>query len=339
MQYVLGVDAGGTKTSAVVADEDGTIFGAAVAGAGNFQGIGRIAATRNIANAISAAINAAQIEQSTIATAGYGIAGADRPKDFETVHEMLEEINVADQYLLTNDTTIALRAGTSDGVGVALIAGTGSNTIGFNKEKQECKVGGLGKFTGDYGSATDLVEKAIIASMKGFDGRGPKTLLYDLFCRELSVKELWDIIEFFYVDSYQYIEINQYAPIVFTAADEGDHVALKLLKDTGKQVGHEAAVCIHKLFKKNDKITVVLGGSVFQKASNPVMVNSLTNYLISRFPNLKIVKLQHEPVLGAVLFGLDILSKGKCSAAAQKNAALSIAQKWMKEEFVRVAED
>ena len=60
-------------------------------------------------------------------------------------------------------------------------------------------------------------------------------------------------------------------------------------------------------YKKDDKIQVVLGGSILQKAKPPVMADLIKDKVQSRFPNAKVIKLKIEPVLGAVFLALDLM--------------------------------
>ena len=310
MQYILGVDGGGTKTLAAVADQKGRVCGVCQTGASNFQVIGTVRAGIEVKDAVNGAMDAAGIGPDRIVHAAYGISGADRKKDFATVQAYVEPANPAPHYIITNDTTIALRAGTKDGVGVALIAGTGSNAIGFSAGYDLKKVGGLGRLTGDHGSAGDIAEKGVVAAMKCADGRGPKTVLYDLFCEKLGLENLEDIIESFFIDQFHPVRIGDYAPVVFEAANRNDAVALRILRQTGRQVGHDAVTCMRALFDKNDPVPVVLGGSVFQKGENPTLVDTLTTYIQQRFPNAFVVKLKAAPCLGALLWASDSL-RGK----------------------------
>ena len=308
MRAVLGVDGGGTKTLAVVADETGRVLGLGRAEGTNYQGVGLVRAGIELKDAIDRAIAAAGLKPEDITAAGYGISGADREKDFDTVNSYVEPANPAPHYILVNDTTLALRAGTTDGVGVAMIAGTGSNTIGFNEKKEEAKVGGMGPITGDYGSAADIAMAGIVASAKSLDGRGPKTILVQMFCEAFGAAELLDLMDFTFVDNYKPMDVGIYAPVVFKAANKGDRVALAILRHTGRLLAHDAITCIRRLFPKDAaSIHVVLGGSVFQKGENPTLVDTLTAGIKAKYPQVKVTRLTAEPVFGAVLFALDAL--------------------------------
>ena len=304
-ELVLGVDGGGTKTLCVVADRSGEVLGVGKSYGSNFQSVGVRTAKLEISRAIEAALDAAKASPDDVVFAAYGLSGADRDEDFETFHQILDEVSPTSDYLLVNDTTIALRAGTPDGVGVAQVAGTGSNTIGFDAAGNQWKVGGLGELSGDYGSASYLAKRMVVAAFEAVDGRGPKTMLVDMICKKLGLKKLEDIITFFYFDDFRPIRIDELAPLLFKAANAGDRVAQRILRQTGKRMGYEIVVCLRHLFKRDEAVRVVLGGSVLQKGESPILVDALTERVLKSFPNAEIIRLKHPPVLGAVLFALD----------------------------------
>src|SRR5205085_6106449 len=122
--------------------------------------------------AVQGALRGAGAAPSDVAAACFGLCGADRPKDFDTCRRLLSGVSPVADLDLKNDTTIALRAGTADGVGIGLVAGTGANQIGVNRRGELHKVGGLARVLGDSGGALDIAEQAVAAAMRGHDGRG-----------------------------------------------------------------------------------------------------------------------------------------------------------------------
>lgn len=316
--YVLGVDAGGTKTLALVADAEGLVLGMGRAGGGNFQSSGVRGAGESINNAISLALSQARVDRSQVSMACYGIAGADRKKDFRTIKGLLMEITPTRRFILVNDTVIALRAGTPDGVGIGLIAGTGNNAIGMNRKGRIAKVGGLGRPLGDFGSASDIGEYALFSAMRGHDGRGRPTILYKKICRLLGLKRLEDAIEFLFYDniaqggssqpsSLGWSDFGGLAFLVFEAAGEGDRVAQEILKKAGREIARAASAVMKKLFRPDEDVPIVMGGSVFQKGNHPALVRSLRASLPKSFRRIRMITLDFEPVLGAVFFCLDRL--------------------------------
>lgn len=302
---VLGVDAGGTKTLAVVAGEAGRVLGVGRGGSANYQSCGRAGAAGQIGRAVQAACEAAGISPERFEATCYGVSGADREVDFAAIREFITPIAPCPRLRLENDTIIALRAGTPDGVGVALIAGTGSNAIGRKEDGTKHQVGGLGRLTGDYGSAGQLAETAVVAAFKGQDGRGPATSLGARICERLQLKKLADIIEFEFYDMPRGpLDLGSLAPVVFEAAAAGDAVAVDILEQAGRQVARAVGVVCERLFEE-DPATVVFGGSVFMRGVSPVMIDTVQSEVTRTRPNTDFVRLQVEPVLGAIGFALD----------------------------------
>lgn len=308
MKYLLGMDAGGTKTLCVLADEQGNVIGMGRSGCGNFQVNGRAGAQQELKKAVEKTLQQADIEPQRIEVAFYGISGADREEDFLAVHEILEPINPAARMFLENDTTIALRAGTQNGLGLGLISGTGTNAIGFNGKGQRLQVGGWGSpYLGDYGSAHDIAADAFALAQRGWDERGRPTLLYEKLVKALGVKHLIDISERDYFDSYEPLNIAALAPLVFEAAREGDRIATDILEKAGREIALSALTILRALFQPHEEIPVVLGGSVFQKGNHPAMVMTLENEIRKEFPLVKFTLLDRDPVVGALLFAADRL--------------------------------
>ncbi|HUU00906.1 MAG TPA: BadF/BadG/BcrA/BcrD ATPase family protein [Myxococcota bacterium] len=306
MRHVLGVDAGGTKTVAAVATEDGRVCGIGHAGCANFQACGTAGAAGQIDLAVRQAARQAGLEPQAFAAVCYGISGADRPRDFERVRDFTRPIAPCPVYRLENDTLIALRAGTPDGVGIALIAGTGSNAIGRNKAGQTLGVGGLGHLSGDYGSAGQLGQAAVVAAMMGRDGRGPETLLDQLICRHLDLATIVDIIEYEYYDSdLPALDLGTLAPLVFEAASAEDNVAITILDDAGKRIACAVKVILKRLFGDHPDVNIVFGGSIFQQGAHPALIDTITRECLPDHPGLKFTKLDVPPVVGAIEFAFD----------------------------------
>jgi N-acetylglucosamine kinase-like BadF-type ATPase len=306
MGCVLGVDAGGTKTIAVVADVTGQVQGYGKSGPANFQDCGVVRAAEEIRLAVQAAAGQAGVDPSCFQAVCYGVSGADRPKDFKTVMGITHPLTPCPIFRLENDTIIALRAGTPDGVGIAVVAGTGSNTIGRTARGEKLQVGGLGRLSGDFGSAGQLAEAAIVASIMGQDGRSPYTMLTNKITTHLGIEKIEDIIEFFFHDADRSaLPVGSLAPLVFETASEGDKVAQSILREAGSKLGDALRVIIDRLFAHEEDLTVVFGGSIFQRATNLTLFEALVRSCREHRPKTRFVRLQVEPVLGAVAFAFD----------------------------------
>ena len=117
--FVLGVDAGNTKTIALVADMDGNIVGMGRSGCGDIYGIEKTQAIANVKSAVEQAIGI----KAPILHACYCMAGADWCDDYEFIESQLRPFQTSTMRLY-NDGIGALRAGSPDGYGVAITIGT-----------------------------------------------------------------------------------------------------------------------------------------------------------------------------------------------------------------------
>ncbi|MBL8094965.1 MAG: hypothetical protein JNL73_12425 [Anaerolineales bacterium] len=118
--YLLGVDGGGTQTTALVADGAGRVLGRGGAGSSNLHAAGEAAAMTALEAAISEACLAAGIARGDLRAACLGLAGAARPADQARLRAWAAQVLPAVRLVLVTDAELALAAGTSHGRGVAL---------------------------------------------------------------------------------------------------------------------------------------------------------------------------------------------------------------------------
>lgn len=306
MPVFLGIDGGGTKTQALAVDENGRLVGASRAGGANYQACGIKGAQASLRQVAQAALGEKQPDFVCCC-----LAGADRPRDFAVLNKLLEEIWPGVPVQLENDSMAVLRAGTVDGVGIGLVAGTGSNAVGRRADGRKLQVGGLGRLSGDYGSAWQLGERAVVAAIMARDGRGEATLLEEKICSRLGLEDIRDIIEREFFDwEGPPLNLGELAPLVFEAAAAGDRAALAILDEAGRQIALSARVVLERLFQPQEQVAIVLGGSVFQKGAHPALRQRVEEELSHTGRQLKFVCLQVPPVAGATLFALDAAGLG-----------------------------
>ena len=120
--HVLGIDAGGTKTVCLLADEDGIVLAEARGGGANLQAVGELEVEKVLHHVMEMAIGDREIRPEAICL---GIAGVDRPQDSDAVRGIMKRIGFKVRTLVVNDALVALTAGAGDAPGVVVIAGTG----------------------------------------------------------------------------------------------------------------------------------------------------------------------------------------------------------------------
>ncbi|MEW6547782.1 MAG: BadF/BadG/BcrA/BcrD ATPase family protein [Bacillota bacterium] len=306
MRLVLGVDAGATKTLAVVADLAGQVRGWGRAGCGNFQVTGT-RAPREISRAIRRALAMAGAGPSHVVAAYYGIAGADRPADFAYIHSFLEPINPAPRWEVENDATIALVAATRRRLGVVVACGTGFNCLAFHPGGTRLQVGGLGYIFGDFAGAGQIGAEVIRAATRAYDGRGPATALLDLLRQQIDLDDPSDLAPMMYGAATRSLHPGELAPLAFRAAAAGDPVAHEILHRTAEEMALATKVAIERArLHTLPSVPVVLAGALLQGEPGRLLVPIMTGMITSACPQAEIHVLQTEPALGAVIAALEL---------------------------------
>src|SRR3989441_6490810 len=167
--YVLGIDAGGTKTICLLADGEGHIVGEARGGGENLQAAGELEVEKVLHHVMDAAIGDRDVRPSAICL---GIAGVDRPDDTAAVHSIMRRIGFKAQVIVVNDALVALVAGAGDAAGIVIVAGTGSIAYGRDGAGRAARAGGWGYLLGDEGGGFWIGRAALTAGVRQVDGRG-----------------------------------------------------------------------------------------------------------------------------------------------------------------------
>lgn len=304
--YVLGVDAGGTKTHALVSDLEGHILGAGKAGPGNFETSGLHAAKREIFKAVKGALGNAKVKKESILHAFYGLAGADIPPDFIILRNMVHSLQFSRRFSIRNDSFVALRSGLTKSYGVVVVSGTGTVVAGRDHRGKEYRVGGLGYEFGDWGSGSDIARETVAAVLHAHDGRGMKTKLTRAFLNHFMCETVQDFLSSFYRKVSP-----QHAPsivrLTFQCASQGDPVARDILHRAGRELGKAACAAIRRLKLQKMGFEVALAGGVFQQRKS-LLVTVLRQTVRSAAPKARIVFPGFLPVAGAVMLALECLN-------------------------------
>jgi N-acetylglucosamine kinase-like BadF-type ATPase len=245
-----------------------------------------------------------------LAASAWGISGWDRPKDEAALLPVLRAADLLPDVarVAVNDAFLLLRAGSPDGTGIAVVSGTGSNCVARGADGVPRRIGGLAFEFGDGGSGSDIGREGIRAAFRGADGRGPGTLLTELLIDRLDLERIDDLVDHFIADAAIVMNESHAAPLVFDAATLTDPVATQILKDAGRELAVSARTLARQLYKRQDTFPLVLGGSVLQRATNPVMREALIASVHDAFPNAVPETPTTPPLLGAALLGLDRLA-------------------------------
>lgn len=305
MPIILGVDGGGSRTLALVADAAGTILGAGEAGSCNHQSVGFAAATEAIQVAKRAALARAALAPDTrLAAACLGLAGAGRPEDQARFMEWARARVLARRCLIVNDAELVLAAGAPEGWGVALISGTGSFCWARAPNGRTARAGGWGYLLGDEGSGYDLAIQALRAAAQTADGRAQAQQLLRAILDYWGLDEPARLIRHIYRPEMTRAEIARLSEVVLKLADARDAEALKIVNQAAAELGKLVTVVARKLELQNPSLAFaggLLGASQHLRAA-------IVSNLDVAFRSLTYVD---DPARGALVLAARLLESSE----------------------------
>ncbi len=296
-ELYLGIDGGGTRTRALLADAAGRELGMGEAGTSNPLVHGVAAAERELALAVARAFDAARLERVRAAALCMGLGGAGRAREQQELVEWAQQ-HLAERVSVGSDGQIVLAAGTPENWGVAVIAGTGSLAWGRNRSGETARAGGWGYLIGDEGSAFDLARGALRAATQSADGRAAPTALLDAILRFWNLDSPQDLVEYVYRAGRTHTEIAQLAPLVLEAAAKGDAAAGQLVSEAGQALAQGVGAVCRALKLGGEPIPLALTGGVLLGAGG-VRVK-LLDALRAAGWRYEPVNLVDQPARGAV---------------------------------------
>lgn len=304
-QYFLGVDIGGTKSHALIADQSGQALGFGEGGPGNPEGVGYDGMADVLRIITQEALIGAGITKDEIAGAGFGIGGYDWPSSQrEPALQAIQTLGLNAPLEIVNDAIIGLLAGAAEGWGVAVVAGTSCNCWGWDRERREGRMTGF-SWLGEAAGGGELVLKAIQAVALEWTWRGPPTRLTQAFVELFEARGVEDLLEGLTLGRYHLHAAA--APTVFQVAAEGDPVARDLILWAGRELGSMANGVIRQLGLETLSFDVVMAGSFFN--GSPLLAEAMRETIHPVAPSARLVRLNAPPVVGGVLLGVERAGK------------------------------
>ncbi len=297
--HFLGIDIGGTKSHALISDEAGNALGFGTYGPGNHESVGYEGLRTALQAVTDKALAMAGISKEDLAAAGFGVAGYDWPSERQPTLEAIGSIGLQCPVEAVNDTIIGLLAGASQGWGVAVVAGTGTNCWGWDKAHQIGRVTGVG--FGEHGGAGCLVERALDSIAYEWTLRGPKTQLTVEFLQFTGAANIPALIEGLELGHY-HLSSDQ-TPIVYRTALQGDPVARAIIQWAGNELGQTAIAVIRQLGIQEQEFEVVLVGSGYEMGE--MILEPMLQAIHTEAPGARLVRLAAPPVVGGVLLAME----------------------------------
>jgi len=300
--FVLGIDAGGTKTVCLLADEHANVLAESRGPGANLQAGGELEVEKTLHTVMAEALGRNRAVRPNAICCG--MAGVDRPEDTTIIRTILTRIGQNADLLIVNDALIALEAGAPGQAGVVVVAGTGSIAYGRDARGRAARAGGWGHVLGDEGSGYWLGRQALQAVVRAADGRGPATSLTPRVLGHYRVARAQDLVHEIYYGGARPSSIAKLGALVESAASDGDEVA-RLIIETGAAELAAAAVSVATRLQL-DGCPVVLAGGMFRAV--PQLKALLVARLAASLPHSPIAPLMVEPAQGAVRLAIQLMA-------------------------------
>jgi len=244
MQYIIGIDAGGTKTEAVAYNKDGTEISRGLAAFGN-PVIHQEKAFENIIRSIQSCLSNLQADRCVGIVSG--VAGIEANNNRLALYHNLNRLFHVPITVL-NDAELSYFSLLKADDGILTIAGTGSVSIGYHNEKMYM-CGGWGHLLGDEGSAYDIAIQAIKSAIVDFEmGLPIHSLTADLL-NKMNISHVPEIKSFVYKE--QKSMIASLSEVVGYHADKDDLRAANILKQAGNSLALQTITLLKRLSLAN----------------------------------------------------------------------------------------
>ena len=299
MPVVVGVDAGGTHTSAVAA-LGGNVIGAFDGPPANLRTAGVEDAADMILRAIRTALGGHDA-----AAVHVGAAGAGDEELAKRLQAALRAHLSGVKLSVSNDALIALRAAVPSGDGVVLVAGTGSMAYAVAGDA-DARSGGFGHLLGDEGSAYAIGAAALRIALRSHDGRSPRTALTDALERSLAASDPQALLSAVAAEGRPVTRIASLASLVVRFADSGDRDAAKIVQSAALELFELVRSAASRAGLLQREFPIAFAGGLF--AANSMLSYLVETRIAGDIPLARVVKGAPAPQFGALALAGNLLA-------------------------------
>lgn len=311
-RYLLGIDAGATKTAYALYDlrtgETLLLYG----GCGNHEGMaGGYTELREVMEThLCRLCRAAGIQPADIDSAGLGIAGVDTRRQHGIISEIFRGIGLS-RFALGNDAILGVKAECP--AGICAVNGTGFSVYGVDDLGNTAQVGGLGDYTGDQGGGGFFAQRAVEAVYRALEKNGPETAmtgemlaLLGIADSALFVEAVSERLESERSDVFR----KDLSVLLHRCAGAGDEAAAEILRASGREYAASVLGVLRRLprLAENGSVELILVGSCFLRASCDLARRTLEQELKRQRPEVDfhIRPIQTDPAAGGLLWAREI---------------------------------
>ncbi len=290
---LLGIEGGGTRTSALLVEGTDTVLASFAVGPGNLK----LLNGEELAALLASIRDQLPTQPDRI---GIGMAGVRSASDRERLSRAVATTWPGVPSAVGDDLILALEAGewpTDCAAQVLQLSGTGSCCLGRHRAGTTVKIGGRGHIIGDRGSACDIAVHALrsTVTISDIDADWPR-LGADMVAF-LQMNDPESLIEWSMTASKA--EIASLAQVVFEAASSRqDEIAVAILRRASERLSKDAVHCAARVAKPGEKVQFLLNGSTLLK--NGWFADEVTAKILAARPGSEVTRLSRPGTWGAI---------------------------------------
>ena len=290
---LIGIDGGGTHSTAVAAWPDGRVAAVAYGDGLNFHNVGVQKVHRRLEGMVSELYEKAGVSEGVTCV---GMSALDGPADDETLKKFTAGLFKPGQLDLQSDAYVALMGFTQGDPGMIAICGTGSMLLLVDAQGRQLISGGWGYLLGDAGSGYSLAKEAVQAAIDEVEGLAPHTALTKQAFEFFGCAQPRQLIDFIYAPDFSPDRLAGFARVVLAEAQKGESVALDIVTRNMQKLARQAA----QLFKQSpEACRIGLYGGIF--AHSDLARKLFTDTLSQLKPGVEICDPTYPPELGAII--------------------------------------
>jgi glucosamine kinase len=295
MSFFLAIDAGGTKTRCLLADET-RVLGRAVTGSVKLMRVGEAEASLRLRTMLAEVAQAADVNLADVTQTCIGIAGYTIEAVREWAEREIAQV-VGGELLISGDEEIAFDGAFRGGPGILVVAGTGNNVMGRAADGAISTAGGWGPVLGDEGSGFWIAQEALRAGFWARD-RGIATNLLTEIGDFWKLKTIGEIVEM--ANARPGPDFPALTPVVVKCAEAGDELAIAVLERAGVELAELISLVALKMNESGpqDEIQVAYIGGVLEHIST--VRASMVAALKNSSPNVRVLEGAVDALEGAL---------------------------------------
>lgn len=292
-ELLIGIDGGGTHSTAVAAYPDGRIAAVCEGGGLNYHNVGVDIVRERMESMVEELCSACN---GTVGEICVGMSALDAPADEKTTALFTGGVIEPGRLDLQSDAYIALMSFTQGGPGTIVICGTGSMLLLLDAQGRQHAAGGWGYLLGDAGSGYLLAREGLLRAIDHAEGTGPETALLKEAMAYFGTETPRGLIDRIYAPDMTPDRFAGLSRYVLFCAENGDRVTQEVLTDNMKKLARNTACLISRA---PEACRVGLYGGIFAH-SKPA--RSIFTEEMSRIcPASRVQLLDCPPELGALI--------------------------------------